>query len=162
MYAQNGSFFIIPGEWFNPDESDADPQAVNRPSTVRDPRFPCFGQPLDVKITIEGAVSENVPASVADVRAWMDKWGWIPPRHGTSTALEDDTTRYREPLDPENPQDQRRQGLVFVYDLRFACPRVDPQSQGSPPIRVDEYGRLMPIAPVLPVSGQTLYIGEPS
>lgn len=162
MYAQNGSFFVIPGEWFNPDESDADPQAANRPPTVTDARFPCFGQPLDVKITIEGGVSENIPASVADVRAWMDKWGWIPPKHGSSTAAEDDVTRYREPLDPTDSNDPRRQGLTFVYDLRLACPRIDPTVDVSPPIRRDEFGRILPIAPALPVSGQTLYTGEPS
>ena len=32
IYAQNYSFFVIPGEWFNPDPNDTNPE--NRPPSV--------------------------------------------------------------------------------------------------------------------------------
>jgi len=163
MYAQNGSFFVIPGEWFNPDTNDTN--AKSRPACIANEAWPLYGQPLDVQIVIRGAVSENLPASVADARAWMDKWGWIPPVHGNSKLAEDDTTLYRElldPGDPMDPTDDLQRGLTFVYDSRLSCPRVDPTNPASPPIRMDRYGRLLPITPRLPVSPQMLYFGEPT
>jgi len=161
MYAQNGSFFIIPGEWFNPDTNDTN--AASRPDYIPPEAWawPLYGQPLDVQIVIRGAVSENLPASVADARAWMDKWGWIPPVHGSSILAVDDTTLYRDPMDPSDPGGRQR-GLTFVYDSRLSCPRVDPTDSTSPPIRMDAYERLLPITPKLPVSPQMLYFGEPT
>ena len=87
----------------NPGPSDTKANYVanqnNRPLGV-DPRWPFYGQPLDVHITIYGAVSENVPASVGDTSAWMEKWGWIPSTHGSSPFDVDKTIGYRSPLEP--------------------------------------------------------------
>jgi len=185
MYAENGSFFIIPGEWFNPDTADSEPFMSDptnpgaRPNGVN-PRYPYYGQPLDVRIVIYGAVAENVPASVGDASAWMEKWGWIPPVHGSSNAFDQRTVNYREPLNPNdksgeivktvtttNPINTYRipilqKGLSFVYDRQLSCPRVDPMNSSANGIRYDEYGRMLPITPKLPVSTQTLYFGEPT
>ena len=84
LYAQTGSFFVIPGFWFDSDGTDrldTFAKSVNgaAPGGVRvsgaASHFPFFGQPIDMKITIDGAVSEAQPADVANQTAWMLKWG---------------------------------------------------------------------------------------
>ena len=177
MYAQNGSFFVIPGEWFNPDTNDiADGPDLNpgggngipdyRDMEMKrmriDDRWPFYAQPLDCQVTIQGAISENVPASIAEVSAWMDKWGWIPPVHGCSTYQ---TAAYREPLDPNvATTDTRRRGLTIVYDSELSYPRFeDPDNPGTYKlVRTDHYSRPLPILPKLPVSPDTLYFGRPT
>ena len=170
MYAQNKSFFVIPGEWFNPDPEDlpgngpGDPNMVKRSnpdSGTIDNRWPFYGQPIDVRITVFGAISENVPANIGDVSAWMEKWGWIPIEHGNSGQR---TSAYRPPLDPDDNDDPKRKGLTIIYDDLLSHPVV-PAVTGPKPfaaLRFDEYGRPLPIAPKLPVSPQTIYMGKPS
>jgi hypothetical protein len=182
MYAQNGSFFIIPGEWFNPDtndteliDADGDGNFDNDANGNRipdyrdmdmkrmriDDRWPFYAQPLDCQVTIQGAISENVTASIAEVSAWMDKWGWIPLVHGCSTYQ---TAAYREPLNPNDPADTRRRGLTIVYDSELSYPRSeDPASPGTYKlVRTDDYSRPLPLLPKLPVSPDTLYFGRPT
>ena len=48
-----------------------------------DPRFPFYGQPIDMKIVIDGAVAESRPADINAQTAWMLRWGWIPQYHGS-------------------------------------------------------------------------------
>ncbi|HEY3298432.1 MAG TPA: hypothetical protein VGK34_07245 [Armatimonadota bacterium] len=190
MYAENGSFFVIPGEWFNNDPKDTLgywKENNQRPAGVND-KWPFYGQPLDVKITVFGAVAENVPAAPGDVNAWMEKWGWIPPYHGspvtqTGTNADRFTTGYRDPLNPLdtdangaygatkllNGEDipVLQQGLTFVYDRQLSCPRKNPMASNPlaadlEPIRMDDYNRMLPVTPKLPVSPQTLYFGQPT
>jgi hypothetical protein len=108
IYAQENSFFILPGPWFNPDPNDTYEGYVNErtlpggatslPRYTRagedqslagdevNPLFPFYRQPMDVRITIFGGVAENLPAAVGDQGAWMEKWGWVPRYYG-STGL---------------------------------------------------------------------------
>lgn len=188
LYAQNGSFYVIPGEWFNPDSMDsrdiwnnsgkADPKdsfQVGRYGRSRiDQRWPFYGDPLDVRIVIYGAVSENIPAPIADEAEWMDKWGWIPPVHGKPDNQDEATVSYRSPLHPLDPEDSivdstgknpiRQRGLSIIYDNQLSYPKisVDPNPLHDQPIRTDVYFRPLPITPKLPVGAQTLYFGEPS
>ncbi|BDI32968.1 hypothetical protein CCAX7_50190 [Capsulimonas corticalis] len=102
LYAQNKSFFVIPGQWFNSDGGDtvknyavtdarkATPNGfyIDRgtllDNTLPDQsRYPFNGQPIDMKIIISGAVSEAHPADISAQNAWMQKWGWIPQYHGS-------------------------------------------------------------------------------
>lgn len=170
IYAQNKSFFVIPGEWFNPDPEDLQSNGADAPNMQRrvpdpdlasiDQRWPFYGQPLDVRITIHGAISENMPASLGDTSAWMEKWGWIPIEHGNSGKL---TSGYRPSLDPGNDDYAKRQGLTIVYDHLLSHPVVPGAAAGSfQALRRDEYGRPLPIAPKLPVSPQVIYMGKPS
>jgi hypothetical protein len=125
-----------------------------------DKAWPLYGQPLDVKITIFGAVSENLPAAIGDTAAWMEKWGWIPPKHGNvdlAVSPGHDTTPYRDPLDPSNGNDARQQGLTIIYDDFLSNPQI-----AGVPIRPGADGKPLPIAPKLPVSPQLLYFGEPT
>ena len=183
MYAENGSFFVIPGEWFNPDAGDtiqnfasADPKDGRVVRRRIEPRWPLYGEPLDAEVTIYGAISENVPAAMGDRVAWMDKWGWIPPKHGTSDRPVDETVAYRQPLDPTDPLGQtgdiranpfRQRGLKIIYDYKLSYPKVP---NGATPndrntdlaLRRDSLMRPLPVTPKLPVSPQTLYFGQPS
>jgi len=177
MYAQNGSFFVIPGDWFNPDANDTVAGGPNGRSARQciDSRWPLHGQPVDVEVSIRGAISENVPAPLADQAEWMEKWGWIPPAHGSSTNAIDQTVVYRDPLDPNDNGTSvgnlmapiRQRGLRIMYDTQLSYPKVpDPayptDNTHDLPIRRDAFMRPLPIAPKLPVSGQTLFFGEPT
>ncbi len=104
MYAQEGSFFIIPGPWLNPNPNDTyqrymvgDAQTVT-PTLRRDgenalvlptdrgrihPRYPFHGEPQDIRLTFFGAISENLPAEIGDQGAWLEKWGWVPRYQGS-------------------------------------------------------------------------------
>lgn len=137
LYAQEGSFFVIPGNWFNPNSSDVEGELPDR-----DPMFPYYGQPLDIRITIDGAVSENMPAAISDVEEWMAKWGKIPEYYGSSNVK------------TAHPGE----GLTFLYDDRVGWPLVD--LADTKPIRWDSYGRTLPITPRLPVCSSLIYFGD--
>ena len=148
LYAQNKSFFVIPGQWFNPNPDDTPEQYAlrnnNRPLGT-DPKFPFFGQSLDIKITINGAVTENLPAPVGDVDNWMAKWSNIPSVYGSTTE----------------PSRHPGEGLTYLYDPLIGYPWA-PAYGGIPAhfIRVDSYGRPLPAAPKLPVSPTLVYYGD--
>ncbi len=67
IYAQNGSWFVIPGRWFNedPDEFGQDPTAQ---------LYPGYHEPLNISIRVYGAISENMPADLGSAADWTSKW----------------------------------------------------------------------------------------
>ena len=138
-YAQEGSLFIIPGPWFNSNPAD-NPSAPARPPEIKNPAFPFYGEPLDIKITFDGAVAENLPAPPALVDEWMRHWSNIPVRYGSSNER------------TAHPED----GITFVYDPLLGFP-VQPDGT---PIRRDAYGRALPVTPKLPVSPDLIYVGR--
>lgn len=154
ILAQDRSFFVIPGPWFNPNPSDTRENyrktGTRPPGTL--PEFPFYGDPLDIKITISGAVTENQPAPRGDVEAWTAKWGRIPSVYGSSSR----PTRH--------PGD----GLTFVYDPLLSNPRNP--ADGAPirrKVYVDGLGNRiiggpLPIAPKLPVCTGLVYFGSPT
>lgn len=151
LYAQEGSFFVIPGNWFNPNQEDSAPaNQANRRNTRRPPgvpdRFPFYGDPLDIRIIIDGAISENIPAAMGAVDEWMTKWSNIPPTYGSSSK----------------PTFHAGEGLTILYDDHAGWPYSDLGTAANPrtPIRADKYGRPLPIAPRLPVSGSLIYFGD--
>jgi hypothetical protein len=97
IYAQEGSFFVIPGPWFNPNPNDrrdsyearvtalgGDANARAVADSERQAAFgasrdiPFYGEPLDVRVVINGAVAENMPPPVSQQTESLKKWGWIP------------------------------------------------------------------------------------
>ena len=117
IYAEEGSFFIIPGPAFNlnPDDtrtrffgsiatnvasgqSDAIGQAQLQ--RYRDfgsrPEAPFFGEPLNCRVSILGSISENMPVPMSERAEWLKKWGWMPrfiggagdPNSGNLTDLQ--------------------------------------------------------------------------
>ncbi|NUQ70896.1 MAG: hypothetical protein HUU17_08755 [Chthonomonadales bacterium] len=155
IYAQNGSFFIIPGYPFNVDPSDTRDAAVRRhaasgagqgsmlrPQGTAD-EVPFYGEPIDCRITIVGAISENRTASISDQAAWMQLWGYIPQRYGSTGLSPTSTTPSEVPtehlfatdvgLSIGNPaaNDHRAQieraagitrGLRMIYDPALGAP----------------------------------------
>jgi hypothetical protein len=93
MYAQNGSWFVIPPPWFNEDTTDLRDQfvqgdtATNRPAGFRSlltfPRdsedYPFFHEPLNMRILVEGAVTENMPVPGETRARWMEHL-WLDPK----------------------------------------------------------------------------------
>jgi hypothetical protein len=181
IYAQEGSFFIIPGPWFNPDPNDTFtsyfsqetlPDGSTRPRERRadpttHPRFPFYREPMDIRLTIYGTVAENLPAQIGDQGAWLEKWGWVPARYG-STGLPISGSTVDEVFTMHGPQgdlggipdpatNQRSgNGLRFQFNDRAILPyRPDGEA-----FRRDRYERILPIAPRLPVAQGLLYFGE--
>lgn len=171
LYAQTRSFFVIPGEWFNTNGADTldvyqnganSSQGASRPFT--DSRFPLYGQPIDLKITISGSVSEAHPADIAAQTAWMSKWGWIPQYHGTPvvTGPAGSQTVTTEPAG-HGPLGQPAIGLQIIYDPQAGYP-YDPAPVAAPTapyyLRSDQFGRPLAFTPKLPVSAGLLYAGQ--
>ncbi|MFB3882002.1 MAG: hypothetical protein ACE149_12115 [Armatimonadota bacterium] len=67
IYAQNGSWFVLPGRWFNdnPAELGADPLQQE---------YPGYHEPLNIRISVHGAIGENMPADLGSVADWTSKW----------------------------------------------------------------------------------------
>jgi hypothetical protein len=98
LFAQEGCFFVIPGYWFNTDPQDTRANFEERgarPAGVASPEFPFYGEPLDIRITIEGAIAENFTAPLGDQTEWLRKWGWIPLRTAARTSKSRSSTKRR-------------------------------------------------------------------
>ena len=69
VYAQNGSWYVLPGPWFNENPADKVPgaQIANYPG-------PVYHEPLNLQIQFYGAITENMPAPPGDVAQWTSKW----------------------------------------------------------------------------------------
>ncbi len=67
VYAQNGSWFIIPGAWFN-----EDPDELGQNPTVN--LYPGYHEPLNIRLSFYGAITENMPADLGSVAEWTSKW----------------------------------------------------------------------------------------
>ncbi len=178
LYAQTGSFFVIPGLWFNNSPSEtldvfAPTVTSTTPNGMRifgsDPHFPFYGQPIDMKIIIDGAVSEAQPADVAVQTAWMLKWGWIPQYHGYASQ----GAGSGPPLEAAghvlmdkngNPAGKPAVGLQIIYNPQAGYPYHPAMSatDTSYYLRSDAYGRPLPFSPKLPVSTGLLFAGESS
>ncbi len=179
MYAQDKSFFVIPGPWFNSDANDnlqsytyahTDSNGVPVPGGIRDnqgtstiapgvARFPFYGQPVDLRITITGAVSENRPAPISAQASWMAKWGWIPQFHGGEAVYTTGTT-FEPSGHPAATTGQPSIGLNLVYDPLAGSPYDATAGPTKGYLRTDLYGRPLPFTPKLPVSTGLIYAGQ--
>jgi len=180
MYAQTGSFFVIPGDWFNTNPIDniseflasgtrqdltgltPGSQQYTDAYTSRS-RFPMYGQPIDLKITIYGSVSEAHPADIAAQTAWMQHWGWIPQYHGslvTSSQANGGSSTTAETAG-HTLSGQPAIGLQIIYDPQVGYPYDPVPTIGTAYyLRSDAYGRPLPFTPKLPVSTGLLYSGQ--
>jgi hypothetical protein len=148
LYAEDNSFFVIPGPWFNSDGGDtidkfinsnaanlaADPSrnhpyiGTNNTSGAIDPSFPFYGQPIDMKITIDGSVIENVTADISDQQAWMTKWGWIPRFQGNPNAVTINGTAYGPFISPHSQQFSANGMTLPPVAVDLALPTIAPNS----------------------------------
>ena len=172
MFAEEGSFFVIPGQWTNPNPNDrrdaydamSGSEAEKQQRRLEDfgshPGMPFYGEPPDVRITIMGAISENMPPTIDQQSQWMKKWGWIPTDLGASGVK---IPGQHVP----NGYDPNTSGWVpninVIYDPVLATARAngfnnDPNA--NPFIRQDAYGRALPPLPRLPVGPALAFFGE--
>jgi hypothetical protein len=88
VYAQNGSWFILPGPWFN---EDPDEVYESKPGGL----YPAYHEPLNIALLFYGAISENMPAPAGDVTDWTSKWaGPYGARGGFLTYTYDPVLRW--------------------------------------------------------------------
>ncbi len=118
LYAQNRSFFVIPGYSFNPNKADsraayqlrgdirisyngADVKDISNatPLPEREAKdvFPFYGEPTDIRITMFGSIAENYTASAGDQAAWMARWGYIPAYYGSTEYYTNTAASVRVP-----------------------------------------------------------------
>jgi len=69
IYAQNGSWFVLPGPWFN-----EDPDSPDDATQLAKQLYPTYHEPLNMQLSFSGAIIENMPAPVGDVADWTSKW----------------------------------------------------------------------------------------
>ncbi len=168
LYAQRGSFFVIPGLWFNHDPNDRRDAFTNANDRFNgygaNVEFPFYAEPIDVKVTIVGSVSENLPPQQADQNEWLQRWGWIPSEYGESGQFIPDQHYQRDAGGNPIFTDTYAPNLIISYDPVLVTGRVngsmDYTNPATPPIRTDGYGRSLPPMPKLPVSTRIFYFGE--
>jgi hypothetical protein len=167
VYAQYGSFYVIPGPWFNMNTDDTrerfnadvantsldEAQRLRFERYGNTPEVPFSGEPLDVKVTVIGAVSMNMPAPISRQAEWLQKWGWIPRDIG-GTGLRIPWQHVPQGFDLN--ANVAVPNLVIVHDPALAGASAD----GAFPLRTDMNGRALPPTPRLPVSPTLVYFGE--
>jgi hypothetical protein len=189
IYAENGSFFVIPGNWFNVNPEDTRDAYVQNytPADNSDdlnvaavdygpnrdvanerrfnrfgnqPEVPFFAEPLAVRIRIVGAISENMPAPISQQAEWLKKWGWIPRRIGGTGEF---IPNFWVPAGtPGLGTVTAIPNLTVQYDPILATGGTLQQGNLTflDPVRRDAEGRILPPLPRLPVSSTLAYFGE--
>ncbi len=194
IYAQEGSFVVIPGYWFNENPNDrrdvfnqrvqtyiangstqVDAIQTAQADRLRDfgsqPEAPFYGEPMDVRVTVVGAISENMPLPMSYQTEWLKKWGWIPRQLGARFRISGGTV---EPTlipskhvpagyDISNGgSDRWVPNFSVQYDPALGTARVNgfADSPANPYVRFDQLGRPLPPLPRLPVSPALAYFGE--
>lgn len=185
MFAEEGSFFVIPGQWFNPNPNDTRDRydarvqqlitngmgqgaAIAQADLERKEAFGSFpemvfnAEPIDVRVTIMGSVSENMPPPAAQQSEWLKKWGWIPRKLAATGRLIPKTHVPPGYDIRDSGPDRYVPNLIFHYDSSLATARVGgfDESPGNPLIRTDRFGRSLPPMPRLPVSPTLAFFGE--
>lgn len=171
MYAEEGSFFVIPGPAFNLNPQDTrlafsndvttlgyNGAALKRYQTFGSrPLAPFYGEPLNVKLTIVGSISENMPQPISVQAAWQRKWGWMPRMlAGSGRFIPVQHVPAGQNVNSGNPLDMIVPNLVIEHDPMLALGSAD----GVNPVRVDADGNSLPPMPRLPVSPTLSYFGE--
>ncbi len=194
MYAETGSFFVIPGPSFNPNPNDrrdvfdaavaadggfGSQAAIQQAQQERlenygsNPEIPFYSEPVDVRISIIGSISENMPAPIDQQAQWIKRWGWIPAQEGCEYDFTGTSPRpvlipkshvpsgYN--IDPTAPTPSLYvPNLIVSYDPALATARVNgfDTSSANATIRLDQFGNILPPLPRLPVSPTLAYFGE--
>lgn len=189
LFAENGSVVVIPGNWVNPNPNDSretfearvtvlqgapynlpldqailTAQAERRDSNGSGPDMPFYGEPLDIRIVIHGAVSQNMPLPISYQAEWLRKWGWIPRNFSANYHVPGSGTQV---LIPERHvpagyditgADRYVPNLIVTYDATLATASL--AGFGSDYLRRDRFGRSLPPMPALPVGPKLAYFGE--
>ena len=124
VYAQTGSWFVIPGAWFNedPDEGDEDADYTRG--------YPGYHEPLNTQISFQGAISENMPAPLGDMVEWTSKWAG-PAGANTASFLRYDYDALLRQSDVRDSQGRlypRFRRLPMTPDLLIWGERISGQA----------------------------------
>lgn len=146
MYAQRGSWFIIPGRYYNEDSNLTNP----------DPLKPQYQEPLDIRIVINGAIVENHPAPPDAEEAWTQHWRGSNASYftnsGSTPALEDPGNATWDDIEwrwqSSSLAFDRRMGIVYYYDATLARPVCFERDPDDSTIRY--YSPRLPKLPVSP------------
>ena len=121
IYAQNGSWFIIPGPWFNDDPTG--PEATESDS-------PAYHEPLNIRISVYGAITENRPAPIGDVADWTSKWAGPYVNGGGFLKYEYDPLLRLPRANADGTTWVRFPGLCLTPDLMVWGERVSAATGG--------------------------------
>ncbi|HRF60417.1 MAG TPA: hypothetical protein PLH94_10970 [Fimbriimonadaceae bacterium] len=172
LFAEEGSFFVIPGPSFNynPDDTRAAFDArVNQlgslPLAQRDrferygvmPEVPFYGEPLDVRVQIVGSISENMPPPIAQQSSWQRQWGWIPRLVGGTGRF---IPAQHVPTGYNLNNNRFVPNLIVSYDPALATAATEGPGGTWTPIRRNADGWVLPPMPMLPISPTLMYFGE--
>lgn len=197
IYAEEGSFFVIPGAWFNPNPNDrrdvwqdarttfeqtmnaADALAAANQQRQENfgasPQAPFYGEPLAVRVRVQGAVSENLPPPIAEQNEWLKKWGWMPTSLAATGRLVPSSHVRDVPTGFDPITRLIAPNVTVAYDPMLATGRTTgflDVANNSTMIRYrwddvngnglveDNEKRAMPPLPRLPVSPTLAYFGD--
>ena len=151
IYAQRGSWFVIPGRYYNDDA-----EAKDDPSQDADWPFPKYHEPLDVRIVVNGAIVENRPAPLDAQEEWIKHW------RGSNLSYATDASGTPALWDPQSSWDasawrwtNRRMGIEYHYDASLARPVCYSVENYDGQRRYNYLPRL----PKLPVSPTVFHFG---
>ena len=145
IYAQRGSWFVIPGAYFNEKTYTVD---FNGDGQIdgEDSLWAASMRRYNYRITVRGCITEDHTAAIEDVQDWSNKWAF--PIYTSETELTWGTIEYEF---DERLRVRRDQGLTVLdpgtaertTDARLYSPQAN-----------------LPRLPLLPVSPTLLYYGE--
>jgi hypothetical protein len=142
VYAQHGSWFVIPGAYQNNDANSSD---------VYTPPYPQYREPYDLRILINGAVVENRPAPLtAEEQSLLH---WRGPNSSYVAGLDPGNCAWNSSLWQWT---NRRAGIEYHYDATLARPVCYAITADG--TTVDYFPRL----PKLPVSPSAFSFGQMS
>jgi hypothetical protein len=148
IYAQRGSWFVIPGAYFDENtytadfDGDGDVDADDSLWAARMRRY-------NYRITVRGCITEDHTAEVDDLHDWSNKWAF-PIYDADTMALSWGTIDYEF---DERLRIVRDQGLTSLDDTPTRRLRVTSSRLHTPQAN-------LPKLPLLPVSPTLLYYGE--
>jgi hypothetical protein len=177
IFAEEGSFFVIPGQWFNPnpnDRRDAYRAAISTYQSDQGltlvqataaanadrltnygafPEAPFYGEPVDVKVEVIGSVSENMPPPISQQAEWLKKWGWVPIELGASGRRIPSSHTRNLPTGYDPNTKLVVPNLTITYDSALATDRTLGFNLTAPNTefirsRVDELGRVQAMPPI--------------
>ena len=148
IYAQRGSWFVIPGAYFDENtytadfDGDGDVDADDSVWAARMRRY-------NYRITVRGCITEDHTAEVDDLQDWCNKWAF-PVYDAGTMALTWGTIDYEF---DERLRIVRDQGLTSLDATDTRRLRVTSSRLHTPQAN-------LPKLPLLPVSPTLLYYGE--
>lgn len=145
IYAQRGSWFVIPGAYFDENaytvdfDGDGDIDGDDSLWAARMRRY-------NYRITVAGCITEDHTAAIDDAQDWHNKWAF--PIYDTTTELRWGTIEYEFDDRLRVRRDQGRTTFDPGTRVRATTERLHTEQTNLPRL------------PLLPVSPTLLYYGE--